>query len=170
VRGLAVASLLAAGALVAFDVVAPLLHLAPVVITGSSMAPAIPRGSLVIIEPTAPETLAVGEVVTLRLESGALVTHRITRLATLGGERYVETRGDANRDADPVLQPVSSIIGRVAVTVPVVGFVDWLIARPIGWFTAGSIAALLVVCAWLLDELASSRGDEPPRPTLSVAG
>ena len=49
------------------------------VVTGSSMEPSVPRGALVIVRPTIPATLAVGDIVTYHLR-GQPVTHRIAAI------------------------------------------------------------------------------------------
>ncbi len=97
-----------------------------VVITGGSMEPAIPIGSLVLIEPiSAAAPLAVGDVVTMRVGAArAAVSHRVIRLVDRDGAAWLETRGDANLDPDPVLVPMSAIIGRASLAWPGLG--RWL--------------------------------------------
>src|SRR5213075_2693193 len=81
-------------------------------VTGTSMLPAIPPGSLVQIEPTAVETLRRGEVV-LSSGWGRLVAHRIEEVlgGGQGASRFV-LRGDNLPQCDlPVM--ASAILGRV---------------------------------------------------------
>ncbi|MBM4433892.1 MAG: signal peptidase I [Chloroflexi bacterium] len=70
------------------------------VVTGSSMEPSVPRGALVIVRPTIPATLAVGDIVTYHLR-GQPVTHRIAAIDEYGDARALRAKGDANAVADP---------------------------------------------------------------------
>ena len=134
-----------------------------VVIAGSSMDPALPIGSLAFERPAPRVTSLVGEVVTIRGTGGLLVTHRVTRLATLDGVEYVETRGDANPAPDPVLAPRSAVIGRVDASVPYLGYVQVALSRPGGWLTLVALLVLLWTAAELL------QGDVPRARGLRMA-
>lgn len=91
----------------------------PLVLDGQSMAPALHRGDVAMIEPVAAgERLASGTVVTFRAASGDLVTHRITVLDPEG--RYV-TRGDANASDDVVTVDPGDVVGAGRLVVPAVG-------------------------------------------------
>ncbi len=120
-----------------------------VTVTGGSMAPGIPVGSLVVEAPVEPDQLQVGEVVTLRTGSGHLVTHRIVRLAAIGSTVYVETRGDANATPDPVITRAASVVGRMVLAIPYVGAAALAIGRPAGCL--GLVSVLLIL--WLGAEL-----------------
>jgi signal peptidase I len=125
---------------------AAITHLATTfVIQGGSMEPAIPFGSLIVGESVSPDSVHVGDVVTIRADNGAVITHRVTRLADLGTERYYEIKGDANRTADPVLVPASAVIGRMALQVPYLGYVVAMLGTP-----AGFVSLLAMVAAGLL--------------------
>jgi len=121
-----------------------------VIIAGQSMQPAMPMGSLAIVEPMGADPLRVGEIVTLRTGTGALVTHRVVRLASLSSVAYVETKGDANHSADPTITPVSQVVGRVVASVPDAGFVEAVLRRPLAWVAFLSLALALWFGAGLL--------------------
>ena len=144
-------------ACVALTALGPRLNHPGLVIRGGSMEPAIPLGSLVILEPVGPADLHVGDVVSFEASNGTVVTHRVTRLANLGQTSYFGTKGDANADPDPVITPVSAIIGRVNLTVPDAGYLMTLIHAPVGSLAVLLIAMTLLVIALLLDELAYDR-------------
>src|SRR5512133_106197 len=74
------------------------------VVRGGSMAPAIPQGSLVFVQPVPARDLKVGDVITFRRpeEPRQVVTHRIVSVRPLdagglGGTNglALRTRGDA---------------------------------------------------------------------------
>lgn len=89
----------------------------PYVVTSDSMAPAVRRGDIVLIDDAA--RVRAGDVLTYRKPGSPPVTHRL-----VGGDAATGylTKGDANRQADP--QPVrpGEVVGRVRVLVPLLGW------------------------------------------------
>lgn len=142
------------------------------VVAGPSMAPAIGMGAAVILEAVSTADLVVGDVVSLRSGPGrAVYTHRIVRIAEYRGETFFETRGDANAAPDPSLTPASAVIGRVAVAVPVAGYLIALASSVPGVVLVLSLGALLLTIGWVLDGLAdehrrrrTASGDAVARP------
>jgi len=142
----------------------PLTGRSTFVVAGGSMEPAIPLGAAVIVEPVRPTDLAVGDIVSLK--SGpkqSVFTHRIVRVAELDGAVAIETRGDANLTADPSLTPASAVIGRVAVTIPLAGFLVALLSIPSGVLFVIAIGAVLLLISWLLDDHADDESATVPR-------
>lgn len=93
-----------------------------VTITSGSMTPGIPVGAtLGIHEPADRTALQPGQIITFKATgNGTVISHRIVRrleTAELGGV-YYQTKGDANRTADPDLASASSIIGVVDGVLP----------------------------------------------------
>ena len=108
------------------------------VISGS-MEPAIPVGSLILVDATAPEDLLEGDVVAF--ESGeSVIAHRVKDNHVVEGQLI--TRGDANDAAD--LEPVaySAVRGKVARHWLYLGGLMELLASPVGKV----YAALLIAC------------------------
>lgn len=131
--------------------VVPATGRATFVVASGSMAPAIPVGAAVIVEPVDPAALREGDVVSLR--SGpqrAVFTHRITRVVDRADGRWIETRGDANTTVDPSITPASSVIGRVALTVPLAGFVVAWLSLPSGVLAVIGVGFALMTASWLL--------------------
>lgn len=103
----------------------------PYSVVSSSMEPAYPPGTLVVVRPTPFEDLRVGDVVTYQLESGepAVATHRVESFTVdMTGERRAQTRGDANPapDREPVREV--QVQGRLWYHIPYVGYVNDLIS------------------------------------------
>jgi signal peptidase len=121
------------------------------IIDSGSMVPTIPVGAAVVLDPGS-AGVRTGDVVTMRLDSGAIFTHRITRLVSLDGVTHMETKGDANPTVDPALTPVDHVMGRVVLTIPLAGFLMAGLAMPAGMVTALMAAITLIVALWLLDE------------------
>ncbi|MGK2852329.1 MAG: signal peptidase I [Candidatus Limnocylindrales bacterium] len=138
--------------------VLPLLGHPVYVVAGPSMEPAIGIGSVAILDRVPSTELTVGDVVSLRSGAGrAIFTHRIIRLADRDGERWLETQGDANAAPDPSISPASAVIGRVAWSLPVAGYLIALLSTLPGLVMLVSTGALLLVVGWWLDGLAVER-------------
>jgi signal peptidase I len=116
------------------------------VVTGSSMEPAVPRGALVIVRPTVPATLAVGDIVTYHLR-GRAVTHRIAAIDEYGDARAFRTKGDANAAADPEPVAFDDRAGLLVAQVPLAGYLLGLIqahGRTLALILAAALAVLVL--------------------------
>ena len=131
---------------------APLTGHELVIIRSGSMAPTIPTGSLVSIRSAPPEDIGPGDIVTLRMRTGQLLTHRVERAAVLPDGRYLATKGDANPEPDPVLVPVGSVVGVVDNVVPYAGYVLAYLSLPTGMVSVASFLAALLLTAGLFEE------------------
>jgi signal peptidase len=136
------------------SVVAPFAGLRPFVIRGSSMEPAIPRGALVLATDGADRAIVVGDVISFREANGTIVTHRATAVVGTGDATLLTTKGDANRQADPTALPAGRVIGRVAMALPVLGFISSMLTMPSGIVSIVLLALGLLVLSWLIAELA----------------
>jgi signal peptidase len=134
------------------------------VIRGGSMSPTIPIGGLVAVRHVAPGDLRVGDIVTIKATDGVLDTHRITRIVQLPAGIYIETKGDANQDPDPVLSPASAIVGRVDFSLPIAGYLLYVLTLPIGVLSIFSLAITMLLAIWLLQEFEEDGEDECVEP------
>ena len=143
----------------------PLAGHPTLVVAGGSMAPSISVGSAIIIDPVDPADLAVGDLVSLQEAPGrATYTHRITRIVERDGTRWLETKGDANEAADPSLTAASGVIGRVAIVLPIIGFVIALMAQATGVASVLALAAALVVARALVSPAPNARNAGVDQP------
>jgi signal peptidase I len=140
------------GLVVLSHVLGPLGYRA-VIIRGPSMSPTIPLGALAFEEAIAPSAIRVGDVVTMSIPNGPVVTHRVIRVATLDGQPAIETQGDANNAADPSLQPATVVTGIVRSHVPVLGFLVAFLGVPSGIISIVSMLGSMLVAIWLLEEV-----------------
>lgn len=120
------------------------------VIGGGSMEPTIPVGSLILAAPG--DGYRVGDVVAVQQGSSTPYTHRVTRLAELDGEPYVETKGDANEGPDPALVPVSAIIGRVDLALPLLGYLGVLLGSTVGLVGFLTVGGSLLLASGAFEE------------------
>jgi len=154
---LLIAAVLAVVVTAATQLLAPVAGGRAMVIGGGSMEPAIGRGAFVLALPAGAEGYAVGDVVTVQQGGGTPYTHRITRLADLAGVPHVETKGDANAAPDPAIVPTAAIIGRVAISVPLLGYLVMLLATAAGLAGFLAVCATMLILVWVIEELEDQR-------------
>ena len=125
-----------------------------VVISSGSMGASMPVGSLDVIDVVAPDQVRSGDVVTVALDSGALITHRVVGRISAGGLDSWVLHGDANPDTATEVVGVNQQVGRVAITVPAAGYVMWWFSLPAGVVSYVILMLLVVLLIGLL------KGDE----------
>lgn len=123
------------------------------VISGS-MEPSIPTGSLVYIKDMEPQDVADGDVIAFYggHDSNAIITHRVVKNRVVMGE-FV-TKGDANEKEDMNPIPYMNFLGRVELSIPVVGELAQMLTSMEGKIAAGTligVAVVLQLLASLLD-------------------
>lgn len=136
------------------------------VVLSGSMEPGYSPGDVVFVEHVEPRTLAVGDVVTFRVNTGMIVTHRIIEaLPQEEGRVAFRTQGDANEDADPFLVTEGMVIGKVEKTMPLWGHVVMTMRSK-----QGILLFVMLPCAILLARemariyklLAAAKAHAPP--------
>ena len=144
----------------------PLVGRPTLIVAGPSMEPSLPMGSAAVIEPILAGGPVVGDVVEVRVgPASAIFTHRVTRTLELDGQPYIETKGDANLAPDPATVPTSSVVGRVAWSIPYAGYLLALLSIPAGVVFVIGLGLSLIVLADLLDALEPRK----PRPVRLAA-
>jgi len=139
-----------------------LFGLQPYTVISGSMEPNIHVGSIVYVKPAAASELTVDMPITYKMSNGAVVTHRIIEIKA--DERdpsnvsYI-TKGDANDDPDGTPVHISSVIGRVVFSIPVVGYVCHFIQNPPGSFITVAALMIFVILAFLPDLFLSYRAE-----------
>lgn len=96
------------------------------VVISSSMTPAIAVNDAVIVNSVSPDSVHKGDVIAFHARSSTddidVTTHRVVGIEHESGLAF-ETKGDANEKADPKTVPSSALVGRVAFTIPLIGYV-----------------------------------------------
>ncbi|QTV79245.1 signal peptidase I [Microbacterium sp. NIBRBAC000506063] len=142
-------------------VVAYTMNITLIMFRTGSMAPAIPAGSVAVVQRVPASDISVGDVVTVDREGLLPVTHRVTSVeaGTDAATRVITLRGDANAADDPLPYEVESV-RIVRFSVPGLAPVIAAFGNPfvLGTLTVG--ASLLVV--WAFWPRASKRGDPSP--------
>ena len=123
------------------------------VISGS-MEPAIPTGSLVYVRYEEPDTIVKDDVIAFYSNNadGSIITHRVVSNSPAMGQFI--TKGDANEEKDMNPIPYNNYIGKVKLSVPVVGGIAQAATGTAGKIAAASmigLAVILEIVAAMLD-------------------
>jgi signal peptidase I len=103
------------------------------IVRSGSMAPAIPVGSVVLVQPVPPSTLRAGDVITFERSEGlaVTVTHRIVAVEGNPANPTFRTKGDANASEDPVTVTYAGSGGKVVASVPLLGYAHNALSHPL---------------------------------------
>ncbi|KXU47029.1 MAG: signal peptidase I [Coprobacillus cateniformis] len=118
------------------------------VISGS-MEPKIPVGSIVYAKEAAFSDLEVGDVISYKINNDTMVTHRIYSIDEK--KQTVVTKGDANEKVDTAEVKSNQIVGKVAMSIPLIGYITIYAKTPIGIIAICAIAAILILLNFLPD-------------------
>ncbi|MEX2292938.1 MAG: signal peptidase I [Acidimicrobiales bacterium] len=117
------------------------------VLTGS-MQPTMPPGSLLVVVPVEPASLAVGDVITFEAPTvdHPVVTHRIVQVLESGEHPVIRTQGDANDAPDAWVARISEAPAwRVAMVVPQAGRAISFLRGPLPRTLAIYVTPLLIL-------------------------
>lgn len=119
----------------------------PVVVLTGSMGESVPPGSMAVAGPVA--DVAPGDILVMRGDGRATVTHRVVDVAVDdGGELVAVTRGDANPDIDPLTYQLGERELTVRWVVPHAGRILTALRTPaIGLTVVGTLVLAGVVWA-----------------------
>jgi signal peptidase len=116
-------------------------------ILSGSMSPSMKVGDLVVVAPQSPDDLKVGDVIVFQSPIGnGLICHRIIAITQEDGSLVFHTKGDNNEDPDPFTLQSNSIVGKVQVCIPAMGYVVQWLRGPFGLLAIiafGAVALLI---------------------------
>lgn len=119
----------------------------------SSMAPAYPPGTLIVIKPTAVDDIRVGDVLTYQIESGkpAVISHRVTtRSISTDGDTTFVTKGDNNAVVDSDAVQAAQVKGTLWYAIPYLGWVNNAVSGESRGILVPVVAgSLFAYAAWL---------------------
>ncbi len=136
-------------------------------VLSGSMEPALPVGAEVVLRPVAADQVQTGDIITFTApgHSGTLVTHRVVNVITdARGQRFWQTRGDANGVPDTWLLPAAGTGWKYWFQVPLLGYLFVMLASPVGRICFIVAPALLLAAVVLNDLWKPRRPDDPGRP------
>ena len=120
------------------------------VVYSGSMAPAMPVGAMVWMEPVDPAQIKVGDIIAFNppWDPDATVSHRVIEVIeapTLG----FYTKGDANEDPDFDAVPAEHVLAKVNFNIPNLGYVLGYIRRytrgPLGFTLSIALPTVLLI-------------------------
>lgn len=123
-------------------------------IVSGSMAPALPVGSIVYVQPTEPEVVEADDIIAFQ-SGDSVIVHRVVNNQIVEG-KFI-TKGDANDDVD--ISPISydALIGRVCLHCPMLGALMTICAGTIGKIYMLIFAACGVMLNMLAGRLRANR-------------
>ena len=119
------------------------------VVRSESMKPALHMGDVVIIGPVE-GAIRPGKIISYE-QRGALIIHRVISV----DDGKIETKGDANEDADSWLVSISDVEGVFVFKVPYLGFLSSFDRTGFGWGVLVIIPAVLLIGHFIRDMLKS---------------
>lgn len=94
------------------------------VVLSGSMEPSIATGDVVFVEEADPAAVETGDVITFYQDGTETpVTHRVVEVREGEFGRQFVTKGDANEDRDSGVVTEGELVGRVAFSLPLLGYV-----------------------------------------------
>ncbi|MDD2435853.1 MAG: signal peptidase I [Bacilli bacterium] len=101
-----------------------------------------------------PEEIKVGDVITFvstsQISSDLTVTHRVSNITEVNGEKRYKTKGDNNVKEDEAYTLYGNIMGKVIFKLPQLGRVQFLLASKGGWFIIVMLPAMGIIIYDLL--------------------
>ena len=172
-RALATAVVVVASlALLAGVLVPRLAGATPYTVLTDSMAPALPRGTLIVVRPS--DDVGMGDVITFQLRSGEpeVATHRVVGVGTtVNGEPVYTTRGDANDVADVEQVGAVQVRGELWYHVPFLGYVGALLTGgQRQGIAVAAAAALVAYAAWQVVQTGRERRRKAEEGTSAPGG
>ena len=130
-----------------------LLGLKPYSVLSGSMESVYPTGSLIYVAKTDPAGLVANDIITFKMSSGTIATHRIIELVRDETEPNIirfRTKGDENNIADGTLVDFGSVIGKPVFCIPFLGYLATYIMHPPGKYVAVTVAVALILIEMII--------------------
>lgn len=144
--------------LAAILIVPRLLGYQSLAVLSGSMEPEISVGSIVFAKEADPSLLEVGDVVTYRLSGNTMVTHRVIENDTNAEQLIMQ--GDANETPDAAPVAYSNVVGKVAMHLPLLGYLSIYIKTPLGIAGICGVLVLLILLTFLPEVFTSEKEKE----------
>lgn len=113
-------------------------------VLSGSMEPTIHTGSVIFDIPSG--SYGVGDIVTRKTETeGVTVTHRIIEKTSDNGRTVYHTKGDANNVVDEEDVDTSAFVGKVAFSIPWLGYVISFAQTKEGFILVVIVPAVIII-------------------------
>lgn len=119
------------------------------IIISESMIPNINVYDAVVTVRVGEDKIKVNDIITFISKeiqtAGTPITHRVIGIVeTENGIKY-RTKGDNNNTADFALIAPEEVIGKVYLRIPMIGYVQTFMTKPLGWILIIVIPCLLII-------------------------
>lgn len=124
------------------------------IVQSNSMSPTFKTGSLLVIKHVDIQSIEVGDIITFRKKNDSLsTTHRVVEIIEENNKRQFITRGDANNVNDPVPVEENYVLGKVTLSIPLLGFVMGFIRTKQGILLVIIIPAFILMITQIIELL-----------------
>ena len=119
------------------------------IIMSNSMVPSINVRDAVVTMRVSQDKIEMNDIITFiskNIETnGTPITHRVIGIVeTESGIKY-RTKGDHNNTADFALISPDEVIGKVYLKIPMIGYIQYFLTKPIGWLLIIVIPCLFII-------------------------
>lgn len=131
-------------------------------VDGNSMLPSIKDGDLIAIDRRSKEIYEVGDVVSFKMDDGAIITHQIIKVSEVNGSYHYFTKGINNNYQDNDYIEIKQIIGEYkGFRIPALGYIVGFGSTKIGYLLLVIIplGGVLVMVMWELFKEVKKRGE-----------
>ncbi len=118
------------------------------VVLSDSMQPTFTAGDVIVTVDTPARLLRVNDVITYRSPENrdCFVTHRIVNISNNREVLSFQTKGDANEQWDQYDVTFDKIVGRMVVTIPLIGYLASLSHSVLGFLFLVLAPGIVVIC------------------------
>jgi len=109
------------------------LGFTPMSVLSGSMRPMLQPGDMIITRRPIAEDIKIGDVITYRVGSDTLVTHRVIDIINENNELKFQTQGDANNTSDRGLISAQEIVGTYVFKISKGGYIANFTRSPLGF-------------------------------------
>jgi len=116
-------------------------------ITGGSMMPTIPIGSVVAVKSVEASAIKAGDIITFRTgtEADKVVTHRVVELSNNSGALSFHTAGDSNGKPDGNVVLAENVVGKVWLHVPFLGYLSSFVTTRLGFILLIVVPGMFII-------------------------
>ena len=135
-------------ALLLFIITAPhLWGFSFLMVMGGSMSPALPSGSVAMVQPVDVSEIEVGDIIAYqpRHVGSTVTTHRVVNIIRQEGDISFQTKGDHNEFADIYPVPSDQVIGRMQFHIPFLGYIIHFLKQPLGYGLLICLPAIVII-------------------------
>ena len=140
-----------------------LFGLKPYSVLSGSMESVYPTGSLIYVAKTDPAAFETNDIITFKMPSGTVATHRIVELVPDEIDPDIirfRTKGDENNIVDGTLVDFGSVIGKPVFSIPFLGYLATYMMHPPGKYIAIAAAISLILIEMIISIALDDKSDK----------